>query len=59
MCSVLTSDFVFKSNKMRNPLTYKVISECSTTKARVGVLNLVHSAVDTPVSNVVFLSRLI
>ncbi|KAG4071954.1 hypothetical protein HA402_006115 [Bradysia odoriphaga] len=34
---------------MRCPLTYKVISECSTTKARVGVMSLVHSNVDTPV----------
>lgn len=35
---------------MRCPLTYKVISECSTTKARVGLISLVHSNVDTPVS---------
>lgn len=34
---------------MRCPLTYKVISECTTTKARVGVLNLCHGNVDTPV----------
>ncbi len=34
---------------MRCPLTYKVISECSTTKARVGLISLVHSNVDTPV----------
>lgn len=31
------------------PLTYKVIAECSTTKARVGVMSLVHSDVNTPV----------
>lgn len=37
-------------DKMRCPLTYKVISECSTTKARVGVMSLVHSDVNTPVS---------
>lgn len=31
------------------PLTYKVFAECSTTKARVGVMKLRHSDVDTPV----------
>lgn len=31
------------------PLTYKVIAECSTTKARVGVMSLIHSDVNTPV----------
>lgn len=31
------------------PLTFSVISECSTTKARVGVMNLRHSEVETPV----------
>lgn len=38
------------SNKMRPPpLTYKVIAECGTTKARVGCLTLRHGDVDTPV----------
>ncbi|XP_055308328.1 queuine tRNA-ribosyltransferase catalytic subunit [Sitodiplosis mosellana] len=31
------------------PLKYKVISKCSTTKARVGVMTLRHGDVDTPV----------
>lgn len=31
------------------PLIYKVIAKCPTTKARVGVMSLVHSDVDTPV----------
>lgn len=31
------------------PLTYKVTAECSTTKARVGVMSLIHSDVNTPV----------
>lgn len=31
------------------PLKYKVIADCPTTKARVGVVSLVHSDVDTPV----------
>lgn len=31
------------------PLTYKVIAKCSKTKARVGVMSLLHSDVDTPV----------
>lgn len=31
------------------PLTYRIIAECSTTKARVGVMSLRHSDVDTPV----------
>lgn len=39
---------------MRCPLTYKVISECTTTKARVGIISLVHSNVDTPVSLILF-----
>lgn len=39
---------------MRCPLTYKVISECKTTKARVGIISLVHSNVDTPVSLILF-----
>lgn len=32
-----------------SPLEYKVIAKCSTTKARVGMMNLRHSDVDTPV----------
>ena len=32
-----------------NPLAYKVIAKCSTTKARVGLMSLVHSDVSTPV----------
>lgn len=31
------------------PLTYQVIAECPTTKARVGVMTLRHGNVDTPV----------
>lgn len=31
------------------PLTYKVIAECPTTKARVGCMSLRHGDVDTPV----------
>lgn len=31
------------------PLTYKVIAECSYSKARVGVMSLKHSDVNTPV----------
>lgn len=31
------------------PLKYKVIAECGTTKARVGVMTLRHGDVDTPV----------
>lgn len=31
------------------PLKFKVIAKCSTTKARVGIMTLVHSTVDTPV----------
>lgn len=30
-------------------LTYKVIAECPTTKARVGCMTLRHGDVDTPV----------
>jgi hypothetical protein len=33
----------------KNPLTYKVIAKCSTTKARVGLMSLIHSDVSTPV----------
>lgn len=43
---------------MRCPLTYKVISECSTTKARVGLISLVHSNVDTPVSLIIQIEML-
>lgn len=31
------------------PLKYKIIAECSTTKARVGIITLPHSDVNTPV----------
>lgn len=31
------------------PLKYKIIADCPTTKARVGVVSLVHSDVETPV----------
>lgn len=31
------------------PLTYRVTARCSTSKARVGVMRLRHSDVDTPV----------
>lgn len=31
------------------PLQYRVTAECPTTKARVGVMTLRHSEVDTPV----------
>lgn len=31
------------------PLKYKVIAECQTTKARVGLMTLRHGEVDTPV----------
>lgn len=30
-------------------LTFKIVAECSTTKARVGKMALPHSVVDTPV----------
>ena len=30
-------------------LKFKIIAECSTTKARVGIMTLPHSIVDTPV----------
>lgn len=32
-----------------SPLIYKVIAECPTTKARVGVITLRHGNVNTPV----------
>lgn len=32
-----------------NPLVFKIISECKTTRARVGKMNLPHGEVDTPV----------
>lgn len=35
--------------KQANPLVYKILSECSTTKARVGTISLLHSDVNTPV----------
>lgn len=31
------------------PLTYKVIAECSITKARAGLMTLRHGEVNTPV----------
>lgn len=31
------------------PLVYKVLAKCATTKARVGVMRLRHSDVETPV----------
>lgn len=33
----------------RNPLQFQLIKQCSTTKARVGVMSLVHGDVNTPV----------
>lgn len=33
----------------RNPLVFNLLSECKTTKARVGKMVLPHSEVDTPV----------
>lgn len=44
---------VLKANGAENvkpvPLKYKIIAKCQTTKARVGVMSLIHSDVDTPV----------
>lgn len=42
---------ISESNPTSNdpPLLYKVMAECKTTKARVGVMTLRHGAVDTPV----------
>ncbi|KAF7998399.1 hypothetical protein HCN44_009797 [Aphidius gifuensis] len=37
------------NNNTNKPLIYKVTNECKTTKARVGVMTLVHHHVDTPV----------
>lgn len=37
------------TNQVPPPLTYKVTAKCSTTKARVGIMSLRHSDVDTPV----------
>lgn len=37
------------NNGKQIPLTYKIVAECPTTKARVGVMSLLHSDVDTPV----------
>ena len=34
---------------MKSALTWKVLANCSTTKARVGILTLPHGPVDTPV----------
>ena len=31
------------------PLSFEIIAECKTTKARVGILKLPHADVDTPV----------
>lgn len=44
----ISKKFVEMTTK-REPLTYKVLAKCSTTKARVGVMSLLHSDVDTPV----------
>lgn len=33
----------------RSPLIFELIAECNTSKARTGVMNLIHSIVDTPV----------
>lgn len=33
----------------QNPLRYKVLHKCSKSKARVGIMSLLHSEVDTPV----------
>ncbi|XP_055606690.1 queuine tRNA-ribosyltransferase catalytic subunit-like [Uranotaenia lowii] len=37
------------NNEPVSPLRYRVTAKCSTTKARVGVMSLKHSDVDTPV----------
>uniref|UniRef100_A0A336LVM2 Queuine tRNA-ribosyltransferase catalytic subunit 1 n=1 Tax=Culicoides sonorensis TaxID=179676 RepID=A0A336LVM2_CULSO len=33
----------------QNPLTYKIITKCSTTKARVGIVETLHNKINTPV----------
>ncbi|XP_043279928.1 queuine tRNA-ribosyltransferase catalytic subunit [Venturia canescens] len=35
--------------KQKKPLTFEVIAECTTTKARTGKMTIVHQQVDTPV----------
>ena len=45
--STVTAESV--ENGKTCPLIYKVIAKCPTTKARVGVMSLLHSDVDTPV----------
>lgn len=37
------------ATKRNHALTFKIIAECSTTKARVGKLTLPHNVVNTPV----------
>lgn len=32
-----------------SPLTFKLIAKCSTTKARVGLIQTLHSPISTPV----------
>lgn len=39
----------YKTKEMTNPLNFTVLSECKTTKARVGKMILPHGEVDTPV----------
>lgn len=36
-------------NNNKKPLIYTILSECATSKARVGKMELPHATVDTPV----------
>lgn len=33
----------------KSPLTFKILAECTTSKARTSILSLPHQRVDTPV----------
>lgn len=37
------------ANTKKSPLIFELIAECNTSKARTGVMTLIHSIVDTPV----------
>lgn len=37
------------TSKSQSPLNFKLLAKCSVTKARVGVVTLLHSEVSTPV----------
>lgn len=49
MSSTVQMPNITKNSVNNSPLIYKILAECPTTKARVGVMTLRHGDVNTPV----------